>query len=135
MSASKGLQPSTLPLRHMVQLAHALLPLDSAATRGKVILDVGCGPGQVTEYLRADGGAVAEKEREGGAGGKWGLGGGTGGSMRCAGFDGDGAGWGGEPCVCEFGAFISAAAQEGVAGDEEVFDGWGAGRVYSVEGE
>ncbi|TGO21650.1 hypothetical protein BPAE_0207g00040 [Botrytis paeoniae] len=51
MSASKGLQPSTLPLRHMVQLANDLLPFDSHASREKVILDVGCGPGQVTEYL------------------------------------------------------------------------------------
>ncbi|KAF5869995.1 putative methyltransferase family protein [Botrytis fragariae] len=51
MSASKGLQPSTLPLHHMVQIANDLLPIDSAASGGKVILDVGCGPGQVTEYL------------------------------------------------------------------------------------
>ncbi|TGO07700.1 hypothetical protein BTUL_0252g00010 [Botrytis tulipae] len=104
MSASKGLQPSSLPLRHMVQLAHALLPLDSAANGG-------CEPGQVTEYLVGEFGSLLTKaceeedgprknilasdfsapmvellrerfeEREGGAGGKCGLGEGMGGSV------------------------------------------------------
>ncbi|KAM0130393.1 hypothetical protein ACHAO1_007900 [Botrytis cinerea] len=51
MSEAKGLQPGTLPIRHMVQLAHDLLPFDSADCNDKIILDVGCGPGQVTEHL------------------------------------------------------------------------------------
>ncbi|ATZ55268.1 hypothetical protein BCIN_11g05400 [Botrytis cinerea B05.10] len=51
MSEAKGLQPGTLPIRHMVQLAHDLLPFDSADCKDKIILDVGCGPGQVTEHL------------------------------------------------------------------------------------
>ncbi|KAF7928401.1 hypothetical protein BELL_1858g00010 [Botrytis elliptica] len=65
MSASKGLQPSTLPLRHMVQLAQDLLPFDSAASRGKIILDVGCGPGQVTEYLIGEFGSLLTRTSEG----------------------------------------------------------------------
>ncbi|KAF7884293.1 uncharacterized protein EAF02_004629 [Botrytis sinoallii] len=64
MSASKGLQPSTLPLRHMVQLAQDLLPFDSAASRGKIILDVGCGPGQVTEYLIGEFGSLLTRTSE-----------------------------------------------------------------------
>ncbi|KAF7912944.1 uncharacterized protein EAF01_001965 [Botrytis porri] len=65
MSTSKGLQPSTLPLRHMIQLAHDVLPFDSVACKEKLILDVGCGTGQVTEYLMGEFGSLLQASMKG----------------------------------------------------------------------
>ncbi|KAK6592891.1 hypothetical protein H4I96_11489 [Botrytis cinerea] len=123
MSEAKGLQPGTLPIRHMVQLAHDLLPFDSADCKDKIILD------------RPDDRAIDESEREGDCKGEWDLGMCGCESMRCAGFGDDGAGSGGQSCVCELGAVHASGAETGAERDEEGVGEGGRGSVYFVEGE